>query len=205
MPVAQVEGAVTIRPNCVYVIPPNRELVINGDDLTARPFSGLKGRRSPIDVFFESVAAGRSDGIAVLLSGSGSDGSLGIRAVKEAGGVIFAQEPGDAEFPMMPESAIATGVVDFVYPVGELADRIAEVRRSQLAMRTEDDEETEQSIRQILALLRRRTGHDFSNYKRPTVMRRLARRMQVVRQESFADYYRYLQGNKNEVSCFRTY
>ncbi|WP_424362883.1 chemotaxis protein CheB [Methylocystis parvus] len=200
MPVTQIEGAATIKPNCVYVIPPNRELVIDGDNLTARPFSGLKGRRSPIDLFFESVAAGRGDGIAVLLSGSGSDGTLGMRAVKEAGGVVFAQDPADAEFPMMPENAVATGVVDFVAPVAELAERLAQVRCSQLAMRIESDEDTEQSIRQIIALLRRRTGHDFSNYKRPTVMRRLARRMQVVRRESFADYYRYLQGSKNEVS-----
>lgn len=200
MCVEQIEGAVTISPNHVYVIAPNRELVINGDDLTARPFSGVKGRRSPIDMFFESVAAGRSDCIAVLLSGSGSDGTLGVRAVKEAGGVVFAQEPKEADFPMMPESAITTGIVDFVAPVGELTERLAEVRRSQLAVRIESDEDSEQNIRQIVALLRRRTGHDFSNYKRPTVMRRLARRMQVVRQENFADYYRYLQGNKNEVS-----
>ncbi|WP_442756563.1 CheR family methyltransferase [Methylocystis sp. JAN1] len=199
MPVKQIEGAVTIQPNCVYVIPPNRELVINGDDLTARPFTGLKGRRSPIDMFFESVAAGRADGMAVLLSGSGSDGTLGVRAVKEAGGVVFAQEPGDAEFPMMPESAIATGVVDFVGPIVELVERIAEIRRSQLALRAENEEDTERNLRQIIALLRRRTGHDFSNYKRPTVMRRLARRMQVVRKGSFADYYHYLQANKNEV------
>jgi two-component system, chemotaxis family, CheB/CheR fusion protein len=77
MPVRQIEGAVTISPNCVYVIPPNRELVIAGDDITARPFSGLKGRHSPIDVFFQSVAVARGDGIAILLSGSGSDARSG--------------------------------------------------------------------------------------------------------------------------------
>ncbi|QGM98866.1 CheR family methyltransferase [Methylocystis parvus] len=199
MPVSQINHGAKLKPDCVYVIPPNRELVIDGDDITARPFSGAKGRRSPIDMFFQSVAEGRGDGIAVLLSGSGSDGTLGVRAVKEAGGVIFAQEPGEAEFPMMPESAIATGVVDFVVPIATLTERLAEVVRSKKKIFQGNEEDAEQQVRQIVAFLRRRVGHDFSDYKRPTIMRRLARRMQVVRQESFADYYRYLQSNKNEV------
>jgi two-component system CheB/CheR fusion protein len=199
MPVLQIDDTAQLRPNCVYVIPPNRELVIDGDEVTARPFTETRGRRSPIDMFFHSVAAGRGDGVAILLSGSGSDGTLGARAVKEAGGVIFAQDPSEAEYPMMPESAIATGVVDVVAPVAELAQRLAEVIRSKIALRHVKEEDAEQEIRQIVAFLRRRTGHDFSNYKRPTIMRRLARRMQVVRQESFSEYYRYLQNNKNEV------
>jgi two-component system CheB/CheR fusion protein len=199
MSVVQIDDTTQLKPNCVYVIPPNRELVIDGDEVTARPFTASRGRRSPIDMFFQSVAAGRGDGIAILLSGSGSDGTLGARAVKEAGGVIFAQDPAEAEYPMMPESAIATGVVDFVAPVADLTQRVAEVIRSKMALRRVKEEDAEQEIRQIVAFLRRRTGHDFSNYKRPTIMRRLARRMQVVRQESFTDYYRYLQNNKNEV------
>jgi two-component system, chemotaxis family, CheB/CheR fusion protein len=199
MPVVQIDATAQLKPNCVYVIPPGRELVIEGDEVAARPFTASRGRRSPIDMFFQSVAARRGDGVAILLSGSGSDGTLGARAVKEAGGVILAQDPAEAEYPMMPESAIATGVVDVVAPVAELAQRVAEVIRSKLALRGMKEEDAEQEIRQIVAFLRRRTGHDFANYKRPTVMRRLARRMQVVRQESFADYYRYLQNNKNEV------
>ena len=199
MPVTQIEETAKLNPNCVYVIPPNRELVIKGDDVTARPFTALRGRRSPIDMLFQSIAAGRGDGIAILLSGSGSDGTLGVRAVKEAGGVIFAQDPSEAEYPMMPESAIATGVVDFVAPVAILAVRVAEVMRSKRALHQESAEDAEQQLRQIIAFLRRRTGHDFSNYKRATIMRRLARRMQVVRQESFGDYYRYLQSSKNEA------
>ncbi|TLG78158.1 chemotaxis protein [Methylocystis sp. B8] len=200
MPVQQVEDSAKLQPNCVYVIPPNRELVIAGDDVTARPFTGAKGRRSPIDMFFESVAAARGDGIAILLSGSGSDGTVGVRAVKEAGGVIFAQDPSEAEYPMMAESAIATGVVDFVCPLATLTERLSEVMRSKRAIRKENPEDKEQSVMQIIAFLRRRTGHDFSNYKRPTVMRRLSRRMQVVRQESFSSYYQYLQNNKNEIN-----
>lgn len=198
MPVTQIEDTAQLKPNCVYVIPPNRELVIDGDDVTARPFTG-SGRRSPIDMFFHSVAAGRGDGIVVLLSGSGTDGTLGARAVKEVGGVIFAQEPDEAEYPMMPASAIATGVVDFVAPITLLTERLAEVMRSKTALWQEREEDAEQQIRQIIIFLRRRTGHDFSSYKRPTIMRRLARRMQVARLSSLGDYYRYLQSDNNEV------
>lgn len=199
MPVIQVDSTEKLKPDCIYVIPPDRELVVNGDDVTARPFTASRYRRSPIDMLLHSVASGRGDGVAVLLSGSGSDGTLGARAVKEAGGVIFAQEPSEAEYPQMPESAIATGVVDFVAPIEQLTERLAEVMQSKAALHRESKEDAEHQIRQIVALLRRRMGHDFSNYKRPTIMRRLARRMQVVRQESLDSYYRYLQNNKNEV------
>lgn len=151
MPVTQIDDTAQLKPNSVYVIPPNRELVIDGDLVTARPFTETRGRRSSIDMFFQSVAAGRGDGIAILLSGSGSDGTLGARAVKEAGGVIFAQDPSEAEYPMMPESAIATGVVDFVAPVADLTQRVAEVVRSKVALRHVKEEDVEQEIRQIVA------------------------------------------------------
>jgi two-component system CheB/CheR fusion protein len=144
MPVVQIDDTAQLKPNCVYVIPPGRELVIAGDEVTARPFTASRGRRSPIHMFFQSVAAGRGDGVAILLSGSGSDGTLGARAVKEAGGVILAQDPAEAEYPMMPESAIATGVVDFVGPVADLTQRVAEVIRSKVALRRMKEEDAEQ-------------------------------------------------------------
>ena len=116
MPVEEVRDAARLGPDRVYVISPDRELVIAGDDVTARPFTEPRGRRAPIDMFFRSIAAARGDGLAVVLSGAGADGSLGVRAVKEGGGVIFVQEPTEAEFPMMPQNAIATGVADIVGP-----------------------------------------------------------------------------------------
>jgi two-component system CheB/CheR fusion protein len=186
MPVQQVEDAPKLRPNCVYVIAPDRELVIEGDNVAARPISVPRSRRAPIDLFFRSAAAGRGDGLAVVLSGAGSDGALGVRAVKEAGGVIFVQEPSEAEYPMMPRSAIATGVVDFVAPVRELVEHMREVVRSKQALRQLKEEDADHDLRQIISLLRARTGHDFAHYKRATVMRRVARRMQVTRQESLA-------------------
>ena len=93
MPVQQVDDSPSLEANKIYVIPPDRELIIEGNDLAARPFSEPRGRRAPIDILFRSIAAARGDGIAVILSGSGSDGSLGVKAVKEAGGVVFVQEP----------------------------------------------------------------------------------------------------------------
>lgn len=93
MTVQQVKDAPELKPNCVYVIPPDRELVINGNDVTARPFSRPRGQRAAIDMFFKSIAEGRGDSVAIILSGSGSDGSLGAKSMKEAGGVILVQDP----------------------------------------------------------------------------------------------------------------
>jgi two-component system, chemotaxis family, CheB/CheR fusion protein len=199
MPVDTVETQVRLRPNCVYIIPPNGELIIDGDDLAVRPFSEPRGRRSPIDIFFRSIAAARGEGMAVVLSGSGSDGALGVRAVKEAGGVIFVQDPDEAEYPMMPQSAIATGAVDFIAPIRRLAAHVAGVARSKEAIRSVDEEETERELRQIVAHLRRRTGHDFSNYKQPTILRRISRRMQITRQNSLGAYSRFLQADADEA------
>ena len=127
MPVQEVTKATKIKPNCVYVISPNNQLVIQGDHIAVAPFAEPRGHRAPIDQFFRSLAAGRGDGLAIILTGAGSDGAIGVQAVKEGGGVIFAQDPAEAEYPMMPRSAIATGVADFVET---LATTAAAHRRS---------------------------------------------------------------------------
>jgi two-component system CheB/CheR fusion protein len=144
MPVEQVEDASKLCPNCVYVIAPDRELVIEGDKLMARPVTEPRSRRAPIDRFFRSVAAARGDGMAVVLSGSGSDGALGIRAIKEAGGIIFVQDPDEAEYPMMPQSAIASRIVDFIAPVPTLVQRIAEVAHSKRALHKLEEGDAEE-------------------------------------------------------------
>ena len=185
--------------NCVYVIPPDRELVIDADDVRARPFTEPRGQRAPIDMFFRSVAVGRGDGMSIVLSGAGSDGALGVRAVKEAGGVVFVQEPADAEFPMMPRSALATGAADFVGPIPRLVERMVEVSRSKAALRKLEADDADADLRRILAFLRSRTGHDFSSYKRPTVLRRVARRMQVTRRPDIGSYAEYLVTNPEEA------
>jgi two-component system, chemotaxis family, CheB/CheR fusion protein len=199
MPVEQVEHTLKLQPNCVYVIAPDRELAIEGDNLAARPITGPRSKRTPIDRFFHSVAAAHGDGLAVVLSGSGSDGALGIRAMKEAGGVVFVQDPNEAEYPMMPQSAIATGAADFVAPVLNLVERIAEVVRSKRAVHELKEDDLQQDLTKIIGLLQARTGHDFSHYKRTTVMRRVARRMQVSRNDSIGSYINYLRSTPEEA------
>ena len=201
MPVFQVLDGPTLKANCVYVIPPDRELVIDGDSVTARPFTDPRGQRAPIDMFFRSVAAGRGDGIAVVLTGAGSDGAVGVRAIKEAGGIVMVQEPAEASFPSMPQNAIATGVADVVAPTARLAERIAEAARSKEAIRSLDGDGAANDLRRIIVFLRTRTGHDFSGYKRATVMRRVMRRMQVAQITSLEDYDRHLRGAPDEAQA----
>jgi two-component system CheB/CheR fusion protein len=199
MPVHQVSDTPKLEPDCVYVIAPDRELVIDGDNIRSQPFSEPRGHRAPIDKLFESIASGRGDGFAVVMSGAGSDGAVGVRKMKEAGGVIMVQDPQEAEFPMMPRSAIATGVADFVEPIAKLAARIAEVLRSKRTLIETADDEAEQQVSRIVAFLRTRTGHDFASYKSATVRRRIGRRMQVTRQDSLPSYVKYLTENPEEA------
>jgi two-component system CheB/CheR fusion protein len=199
MPVVQVTDSEILRPNAVFVIPPDRELVINGQHIKARPFKEPRGRRAPIDVFFRSIAAGRGDGIAVVLTGAGSDGAVGVRAIKEGGGVVFVQEPSEAGFPGMPMNAIATGDADFVAPLSGLVERVVEVARSKEAVRSLDAEGAAHDLRRIISFLRARTGHDFSSYKRATVMRRVMRRLQICRLQSLEAYIEYLLKTPEEA------
>ncbi|WP_380879962.1 CheR family methyltransferase [Sphingomonas sp. DBB INV C78] len=199
MGVHQVEDSPELKPNCVYVIPPDRELVIKGDHIQARPFTEPRGIRAPVDRFFESVAEARGDGFAVVMSGAGSDGSIGVRKVKEAGGLILVQDPLEAEFPAMPRSAIATGAADFIEPVKNMPRRIAELLHSKRILADTAERETEHQIMRIVSFLRARTGHDFASYKSATVRRRIGRRMQVTRQDSLADYARYLTETPEEA------
>ena len=199
LPVNQVTDSPMLKPDCVYVIPPDRELVIEGDNISARPFAEPRGRRAPIDVFFRSIASARGDGVAMVLSGAGADGAVGVKAVKEAGGVIMVQEPAEAEFSSMPQNAIATGAADFVGRVSVLAERLREVANSKQAVRSLDLDGDANDLRRIVGFLRSRTGHDFAGYKRATVMRRVVRRMQVCRANSIGAYADYLMVTPEEA------
>ena len=201
MSVEQVERSLKLRPNCAYVIAPDRELVIDGDNLAARPVTEPRSKRARTDRFFRSVAAARGDGLAVVLSGTGSDGALGVRAVKEAGSVIFVQDPDEAEYPAMPQSAIATRIVDFIAPVPALVQRIAEVVRSRKAVRQLNEKDAEQGLRKIIHLLLGTTRHDFSHCERTVLMRQVARRMQVSRHDSIGSYVHYLHSKPEEVQA----
>jgi two-component system CheB/CheR fusion protein len=201
LPVAVVDAPVSLEANHVYVVPPDRQLAITDNTISALPFEEPRGHRTPIDSFFRSLAAQRGDGFAVILTGGGSDGALSMKAVKEAGGIILVQDPAEAEHASMPSAAIATDVVDFVLPVRQIAERLAELISSKNQVATAQKSDMEENLRRILAHLRVRTGHDFSHYKRSTVMRRLMRRMQVTRKDNFESYFGYLRDSAEEAQA----
>jgi two-component system CheB/CheR fusion protein len=198
MPVTQVGATETLRANHVYVIPPDRRLQITDDTISAVQFDEPRGRRAPIDLFFRSMAERHGDGFAIILTGAGSDGAIGVRAVKEAGGIVLVQDPDEAEFPSMPRSAIATGVADFVLPVHELAARFVELIHNRKYVFADARKASKGLLMHILSHLRVRTGHDFSRYKRTTVLRRIARRMQVTRTSDLRGYHEFLRNHAEE-------
>jgi two-component system, chemotaxis family, CheB/CheR fusion protein len=202
MPVIQIETTASLEANHVYVIPPDRRLEVADYQISAVKFEQPRGQRLPIDLLFRSVAEHLGNGFAVILSGAGSDGTLGVRAIKEAGGIILVQDPNEADYASMPRSAIETGVVDFVLPVRDLAQRLSDlIRIKEIVWPPETGEVDEDTLRRILAHLRARTGHDFSKYKRSTVVRRIARRMQVNRTEELKNYYEIVRDNTDEVQA----
>jgi two-component system, chemotaxis family, CheB/CheR fusion protein len=202
MPVAQVEGRVRIEARHVYVIPPNRQLLVTDHHLALAEFDEPRWQRAPIDLFFRSLAAQRGDDFAIILSGAGSDGSVGIKAVKESGGIILVQDPDEAEYGSMPRSAVSTGLADFVLPVREIAARLPDLIKNRQRSPAEPlDESDGEAMQRILSHLRVRSGHDFTNYKKSTVRRRIARRMQVQRTALMADYLTILRDNPAEAQA----
>jgi two-component system CheB/CheR fusion protein len=199
MPVSQVVAAEHLQANHVYVIPPDRRLQLSDHEISTAEFDEPRGRRAPIDLFFRSQAEQYGDGFAVILSGAGADGAVGVRDVKEAGGLILVQDPAEAEYPSMPRSAIATGIADLVLPVRDLATRLVTLIRSK--HNGDDQHVDDELLRRLLAHVRVRTGHDFSKYKRSTILRRIMRRMQVTRAEDLTSYYEFLRDNPEEAQA----
>ena len=197
----------TLEPNNVYVIAPDRKLEITQSTIAAARFQDLRERRASIDVFFRSLAERHGDGFAVVLSGGGSDGALGARAVKDAGGIVLVQDPREAAHDAMPRAVITAEVADVVLPVRELAARLVELaqHRRELAplvrLPGEIAESEEAALKRIFELLRARTGHDFSRYKRPTILRRLARRMQLTHRSGFDHYLAFVRDTPGEVQA----
>ena len=200
MPVIEVTQDERIEPDKVYVIPPNRRLLVSADHISSAPFDQPRGQRAPIDLFFRSVAEEHGDGFAIILTGAGSDGAVGVKAIKEGGGLILVQDPNEAEYPSMPRSAIASGVADFVLPVREIAAHLPDLVRKKLQFQSEDlAEKDEQALARVLAYLKVKSGHDFAHYKRATILRRLGRRMQVTRTETLDDYLVHLRNHAEEA------
>ncbi|WP_273428395.1 chemotaxis protein CheB [Marinobacter sp.] len=201
MPVQEALHGKEILPNCVYVIPSNAELTVEKDRLKLDQPREPRGMRLPIDVLFSSLASARNErAIAVVLSGMGSDGTLGLQAIRAVGGLTVVQEPSSAEFDAMPRNAIATGCVDIVAPASELPNRILAYNKCV----TEPDQDGPpakqvEPIKAIIAILQRHTKHDFSLYKPSTRLRRIERRMAIHGIATLPDYAGYLENNDQEV------
>jgi len=203
MKVIQIKDRTTVRPDCVYVIPPNKDMSILHGVLHLLKPTATRGMRLPIDFFFRSLAQDQQEhSIGVILSGMGSDGTLGLRAIKENAGVALVQEPATAKFDSMPRSAIDAGLADITAPVDELPGKIlAYLQRTPLVARTEAvlEDKTQSALEKVVVLLRAHTGNDFSCYKRNTLYRRIERRMGIHQISRMAAYVRYLQENQQEL------
>jgi two-component system CheB/CheR fusion protein len=225
MPVTQVTEPLKVRPNHVYVIPPNRQLTFTDSMLDIVPPQQPQGRRVTIDLFFRSLAQAYGQrAVCVIMSGTDSDGVIGLKHIRAQGGLTIVQDPNEAEFDSMPASAISTGMVDWVLPVAEMPDKLLEfvTNENRMVLPPEipeaDDPEAkekeapggetvaevtrsaadEEAIGKVLADVRAQTGHDFSHYKRATVLRRIARRMQVNSIESIPRYLDFIRTHAAE-------
>ena len=204
MTVSEVENKTVVSPNHVYIIPPDKAMLITHGILnlvpreeTARPFM-------PIDYFLESLAKDQGNkAIGVILSGAASDGSLGLKEVKNVGGITFAQKPQTAEFDTMPLNAITTGVVDFVLPPDDIACELAEIARSSVYnTKTAEPQkifDVDSELKQIFTILRKTSGTNFSEYRELTIQQRTFRRMVLNKIEKVGVYIDYLRQNLMEV------
>jgi two-component system CheB/CheR fusion protein len=206
IPVTQVTDGIAVRPNCVYVIPPNTDLSVEGSSLRLSAPTAKRGLRLPIDHFFESLAERTAPpGIGVILSGMGSDGTVGLGAIKASGGATFVQDPTSAKFGGMPSSAIAAKVADKIAPADALPGLImagvhdAPRRTPSAAVAPAAPAETSGDLSEVFDLLLARTGRDFSQYKPNTVNRRLERRMSLRQIDQLATYVAYLRENPQEI------
>jgi len=205
MKVFEVEDGMKVLPNCIYIIPPKRDMAfINGKLQLFEP-NAPRGQHLPIDFFFRSLAQDQKEkAIGVVLSGTGSDGTLGVRAIKGEGGMVIAQNPDSTEYDGMPRNAIATGLVDFELPPAEIPNQIIAYARhtsDHLVQKTNKMPKSENLMKKILVLLRAQTGHDFSGYKPSTFQRRIERRLAVNQITDMESYIHYVQKMPEELDA----
>jgi PAS domain S-box-containing protein len=205
MKVTQAGNRMKVKPNCVYVIPPNKDLsILHGSLILLDPVAP-RGLRLPIDFFFRSLAADQHErAVGIILSGMGSDGTLGLRAIKENAGLSMVQSPESAKYDSMPRSAIDAGLADIVCPAKDLPEGLlAYLNHSPRGIETSVKPilkiESRSEYEQIIILLRDRTGNDFSLYKNNTINRRIERRMGLHQIDKIAFYVSYLRENPQEL------
>ncbi|WKZ18028.1 MAG: chemotaxis protein CheB [Candidatus Jettenia sp. CY-1] len=204
MKVVEVEDGMHVDPNRVYVIPPNKDMIIQGGILKLTVPIEPHGLRMPIDLFLRSLAGDCGErAICVILSGSGTDGTLGLKAINEAGGLSLVQSPATAKYDSMPKSAIKTGIADYILSLEKIPEQLATCIKHFHPKKMKKLSMTHVispgAIQKILLLLKKKTGNDFSSYKKNTIYRRIERRMKLHDIEDVANYVRYLEDHPDEV------
>ena len=206
MRVYEVTDGMKVLPNSTYIIPPNRDMAFLSGNLQLMEPSAPRGQRLPIDFFFRSLAQDQHErAIGIVLSGTGSDGTLGVRAIKGEGGMVVAQTPESTEYDGMPRSAIATGLVDYELPPAEMPARLMAYVAYAFGLLPRPASATtpnaEDAQKKIFLLLRAKTGHDFSQYKPSSIKRRIERRIALHQIETMDGYVKYLQQTPAEVDA----
>ena len=205
IPVTTVVDRERVQPNHVYVVSPRQSLSMSDGYLVQSPISRVEERRAPVDIFFRTLAESQAArAVCAVLSGTGADGSMGLKRVKELGGVCIVQDADEAEYGDMPRNALATDLADAVLPVAEMPSWIAAYRDVKGAVRLPEEpqgrhEPDERALHDVFAQLRLRTGHDFSNYKRATVLRRVERRLGVRQLPDLRSYAAYVHEHPEEA------
>ncbi|MBD3308107.1 chemotaxis protein CheR, partial [candidate division KSB3 bacterium] len=205
MEVLRVEDGMEVRPNCVYLIPPKKSMTVFHKHLYLTEINYEHGLKLPINIFFRSLAEDLQDkAIGVILSGTGSDGTLGIRDIKGAGGMIMVQDVVSSKFDGMPRSAISTGVVDYTLPPEKMPEALIKFVSHLSSTQADTGKLIEggkvDSLTKILALIKRKKGFDFSPYKPSTILRRVEKRMGINQISRVDDYIQFLQDSSHEVS-----
>lgn len=213
MPVTHAQNGEKVELNHVYVIPPGKHMVVIGDRLRLIELENERGKRVAVDLFFRSLADSYGPHASAIML-SGADGAQGIRRIKERGGLTIAQDLAEAEHPEMPKSAIETGMIDWVLETAQMPQRLLQYRGNEKRLKlppedipasqplpTSATDEGEAALRDILIFLRTRTGRDFSYYKRATILRRIARRMQVCDVDELSAYLTYIRVHPGESAA----
>lgn len=205
MKIEVINDGIDISPNTIYLNPPSKNILIKGEKLFLKDFDKSSKLNLPIDYFFKSLAKNRSkSSVGIIFSGTGSDGTEGIKEINKSGGFLMAQKEIQAKYGGMPHSAIMTGLIDVILPTEELPAQllkyIKDPDKFNLEKNSREDSLENEEIQQILNLVRLSTGHDFSNYKKNTVQRRIARRFIVNQIQTFSEYIDYLKNNPLEIN-----
>jgi two-component system CheB/CheR fusion protein len=204
IPVQKVDEKTLLQPDSVYVIPPDKSLRMVDGHITVQPINSIEERRAPVDIFFRTLAEShREHAVAIILSGTGANGSMGLKRIKENGGAAFVQNPRQAEYNEMPRNAIATDLVDAVLSVSDIPSKLIAYKQSLNSVKITPEvvstqEQQEKALREILTQLRMKTGHDFSNYKRTTLLRRIERRINVHNLPDLKSYSSFIREVQEE-------